>query len=190
MRPVVYSMSMSLDGFIVGPDGGFDWSVPDQAVFQSSLDEVRGIGVHLLGRNLYESMVYWEDPSQHPEWEPIEHEFATVWNPIPKVVFSHSLSTVVGNARLASNDLATEIAQLQVESSPGEIAIGGATLAAQAMAMNLINEYRVRIYPALVGGGIPFFAHTEQHVDIDLIESQTFDSGIVYLRYGVAQEPR
>ncbi len=66
MRSVTYSMSVSLDGYIVGPDGSFDWGTPDEAVFNLATDEVRTVGVHLLGRRLYETMRYWETADQDP----------------------------------------------------------------------------------------------------------------------------
>jgi dihydrofolate reductase len=103
------------------------------------------------------------------------------------VVFSTTLSAVQGNARLASGDLAEEIARLRAEPGDGDIAIGGATLAAAAAASDLIDEYRAVVYPVLVGGGIPFFAHRERRVDLDFIETRTFSTGVVYLRYRVAR---
>jgi dihydrofolate reductase len=155
MRSVTYSMSVSLDGYIVGPDGDFDWTAPDEEVFRFWIDEIRGVGVHLLGRRLYETMLYWETADQDRSLDDAELEWATLWNPIPKVVFSTTLSAVQGNARLASGGVAAEIGRLRAEAGEGEIAIGGATLAAEAAALGLIDEYRPMVYPVLVGGGIP-----------------------------------
>ena len=106
MRSVTYSMSMSLDGYIVGPDGGFDWGGPDEEVFRFWIDEIREVGVHLLGRRLYETMLYWETADQDPSLDDAELEWAALWKPLPKVVFSTTLSAVQGNARLASGGLA------------------------------------------------------------------------------------
>jgi dihydrofolate reductase len=92
---------------------------------------------------------------------------------------------VQGNARLAAGDLAEEIEHLRAEPGEGDIAIGGATLAAQAAALDLIDEYQVMVYPVLVGGGIPFFARDERRVNLSLVETRTFESGVVYLRYRV-----
>ena len=127
MRRVTYSMGVSLDGYIAGPDGAFDWTVPDQEVFRFWIDEIREVGVHLLGRRLYETMLYWETADQ---LDAAELEWAALWKPLPKVVFSTTLSAVQGNARLASGGLAEEIEQLRAEPGEGDIAIGGATLAA------------------------------------------------------------
>ncbi|GAA2662780.1 dihydrofolate reductase family protein [Streptomyces vastus] len=187
MRSVTYSMSVSLDGYIVGPDGGFDWTTPDEEVFRFATDEVREVGVHLLGRRLYETMLYWETADQNPSLDFPTLEFAAIWKQLPKVVFSTTLSAVQGNARLASGDLAEEIERLRAEPGDGNIAIGGATLAAEAAASGLIDEYRARVYPVLVGGGIPFFPQRERRVDLELVETRTFSSRIVYLRYRVSR---
>ncbi|MEU1181881.1 dihydrofolate reductase family protein [Streptomyces sp. NPDC005820] len=187
MRTVTYSMNVSLDGYIVGPDGGFDWTVPDEEVFRFWIDEIRDVGVHLLGRRLYETMLYWETADQDRPLDDSELEWAALWNPLPKVVFSNTLTSVQGHARLASGGLAEEIERLRAEPGEGDIAIGGATLAAEAGAAGLIDEYRAVVYPVLVGGGISFFPRRERRVDLELVETRIFSSGVVYLRHRVAR---
>jgi len=187
LRSVTYSMGMSLDGYIVGPDGGFDWTAPDEEVFRFWIDEMRGVSVHLLGRRLYDTMLYWETAAQDPSLSDAELEWITIWNPLPKVVFSSTLSAVQGNARLASGGLAEEIDRLRAEQGVGEIAIGGATLAAEAAALGLIDEYRAMVHPVLVGGGTPFFPRDERRVDLALMETRVFSSKIVHLRYRVVR---
>ena len=190
MRSVTFSMGISLDGYIVGPGGDLSditSEAPDEEIWRLVMDEIRGVGVHLMGRRLYETMLYWETADQNPELDDFEIEWTALWKPLPKVVFSRTLSAVQGNARLASGGLAEEIERLRAEPGEGKIAIGGATLAAEAAALDLIDEYRIRVYPVLVGGGIPYFPRGERHVDLDLVESRTFSSRIVYLRYRVVR---
>lgn len=187
MRKVTYSMSVSLDGYIVGPDGGFNWTAPSDEIFRFATDEVREAGVHLLGRRLYESMLYWETAEQDPSLDALRLEFAAIWKALPKVVFSTTLSTVQGHARLASGGPAEEIERLRTEPGEGNIAIGGATLAAEVAASGLIDEYRIRVYPVLVGGGIPYFPQHGRRVDLELVDTRTFPSGVVYVRYRVAR---
>jgi dihydrofolate reductase len=187
MRSVTYSMGVSLDGYIVGPDGGFDWTAPDEEVFRFVTDEIREVGVHLLGRRLYETMLYWETADQDPSLDDSLIEWAGIWKPLPKVVFSTKLSAVQGNARLAPGGLAEEIERLRAEPVESDIAIGGATLAAEAAELGLIDEYRARVYPVLVGGGIPFFPQCERRVDLELVETRTFSSRVVYLCYRVTR---
>ncbi|WP_434619701.1 dihydrofolate reductase family protein [Arthrobacter sp. A5] len=134
---MTYSMAVSLDGYVVGPDGAFDWAEPDEDVFRLATDEVREAAVHLLGRRLYEAMLYRETADQNYS----TYDFAATWVTLPKVVFSTTLSAVQGNARLASGDGADEIERLRAESAAGNIAIGGATLASEAAALGLVDEY-------------------------------------------------
>lgn len=186
MRRVTCSLSTSLDGYIAGPDGSFDWGAPDEELFRFATDEVRGLSAHLLGRRLYESMVYWEPGHLDPNCNELELEFAALWQALPKVVFSSTLSAVEGeNACLAAAGLADEIARLRAESGEGNIGIGGPTLAVQAAGLGLIDEYRLRVYPVLVGGGIPFFPREEQFAKLELLETRTFGSQVVFMHYRV-----
>jgi dihydrofolate reductase len=178
-------MAVSLDGYVVGPDGSFTWTEPGQEVFDLATDEVRGAGVHLLGRRLYETMLFWETADENPSLDFPTRTFAALWKALPKVVFSTTLSEVQGNARLASGGLAEEIEALRAAPEAGDIAIGGATLAAQAAALGLVDEYRARVCPVLVGGGRPFFPQDEHRVDLELVESRRLASGVVYLRHRV-----
>ncbi|MFI6812502.1 dihydrofolate reductase family protein [Nonomuraea sp. NPDC050328] len=188
MRSVTYSMGVSLDGYIVGPDGTFDWTAPQPDVFRFWLEDIRHVGVHLLGRRLYETMVYWETAEQEDSLSEDEREWAALWKALPKVVFSTTLEAVQGNARLRSGGLKEEIERLRAEPGEGEIAIGGAGLAAEAAEADLIDEYRAMVYPVLVGGGIPFFPRQGRRVDLELVETRSFSSKVVYLRHRVIRQ--
>jgi dihydrofolate reductase len=185
MRTVTYSLTVSLDGYVEGPDGGIGWGAPDEEVFALATEEVRGLGVHVMGRRLYETMLFWQDAEQDPSLDDAHREFARVWNALPKVVFSTTLTEVSDNARLATGELAAEIERLRTEPGDGDIAIGGATLAAEAASEDLIDEYRIRLCPVLLGGGLPFFAQRERMVDLELVECRALASEVVYLRYRV-----
>lgn len=188
MRAVTYLMGASLDGYIVGPDGSFEWTEPDDEAFRYFTDELRETGVHLLGRRLYETMLYWENIDQERPLDDLESEWAALWKALPKVVFSRTLTSVQGtNTRLATRGVADEIAQLRADSDDGEIAIGGATLAAEVAALGLIDEYRIMIHPVLVGGGIPYFPRRDHRVDLELLDTRTFGSKLIRLRYGVVR---
>ncbi|WP_084102380.1 dihydrofolate reductase family protein [Demequina sp. NBRC 110051] len=185
MHRVTYQMGMSLDGYVADSDGNFDWSEPSAEQFRFHIEELRGLHAHLLGRRLYETMTYWEDPANAATFDAAEREWAELWNALPKLVFSHTLTAVSGAARLATEDLATEIARLKDQPGDGDIAIGGADLAHQVAALGLIDEYQVIIGPAVVGGGTAFFAHDGRHEHFSLVENRTFDGGNVLLRYAV-----
>lgn len=187
MRAVTCSLGVSLDGYAVDPDGGFAWATPDPEVFRSAIDEVRGLGVHLLGRRLYETMLFWETADQEPGLDDDERVWTALWTALPKVVFTRTLTSVVGNARLASGTVAEEIARLRADPRDGDIGIGGPTLVAEAAALGLVDEYRVRVHPVLVGGGTPFFPHAGRHEDLQLVGSRTFGCGVVALHHRVVR---
>lgn len=187
MRKVIYSMGVSLDGYVMGPDGSFDWGAPEPEVFRFSIDEIRGVGVHLMGRKLYEDMTYWEDPANQATFDDARREWAGLWNPLPKVVFSTTLSAVHGSARLATDTLAEEIARLRNEPGEGDIAIGGATLAAQAAELDLIDEYRARVFPVFVGGGVPYYPATARRVELELLETRRLSTRVVFNHHRVVR---
>jgi dihydrofolate reductase len=188
MRKVTYSIGMSLDGYINGPDGDFSWTPIGDDFFAFVNEEIQAAGVHLMGRRLYETMLYWETAEEDPSLPPLMHEWARIWNPLPKVVFSRTLSTVIGNARLATGSVAEEIERLRSESGDGDIAIGGATLAGQAAALGLIDEYRPRIFPVFVGGGTPFFPQGVRRTDLELVDTRTFSGGVQRLCYRTVRD--
>lgn len=182
MLPVIYSMSVSLDGFIAGPGGDISWTVPDEELMRFHNEQTRHIAAHLCGRSLYEVMLVWETAEQTMSDE-ADLEFARIWRPIPKVVFSRTLNSVVGNARLATDDIATEVRRLRDQSGEGVVSIGGASLAAAAIAEDLIDEYRLFINPIILGSGTPYFPPLTKPLDLQLIESRTVNSRVLYLRY-------
>jgi dihydrofolate reductase len=181
MRKLIYSMTVSLDGYIAGPDGAIDWSVPNEELFRFHTEQVRELGVHLCGRRLYETMVYWETAEETPLVA--EHvEFAQIWKALPKVVFSTMLESVVGNTRLATDGVGEEVSRLKEQ--PGkDIAVGGAGVASACMKLGLIDEWRLFVSPVLLGGGTPYFPTLDERISLQLVETKSFGSRVVYLRY-------
>ena len=185
MRKLIYSMGTSLDGFIAGPGGNIDWSVPDDELFGFHLERVRELGGHLLGRTLYETMVYWETADQDPQAREPTVEFARVWQALPKVVFSRSLQAVEGNTRLMRDGLAEEVARLKAQDG-NDLGVGGAGLAGACARLGLIDEYQLFVHPVVLGDGTRFFPQLEHPIDLELVETRTFSSRVVYLRYRLA----
>jgi dihydrofolate reductase len=183
---LIYSMSVSVDGFIADREGAFGWTVPSEELFRFHIEQVRELGGFLLGRRLYETMLVWEtDPSMRDN-EP-GAEFADIWSAIPKVVFSRTLDSVQGNARLAEASVAEEAAAA-LDATDKDVAIGGAGLAAAAIELGLVDELRIFRYPVVIGGGTPFLPPVAEHVPLDLIETRTFGSRVIYERYGRARD--
>jgi len=181
MPTLIYSMSVSLDGHIAGPDGAIDWAAPDEELMRFHIEQTRELAGHLTGRGLYEDMLGWETAEQ-TRTEPPELEFARIWKAVPKVVFSTSLTAVEGNARLARRDVADEVADLKNQPGTGIVSVGGASLAASLAGKDLIDEYRLFVNPVVLGGGTPYFPPLPKRLDLELIETRIF-SQVVYLRY-------
>jgi dihydrofolate reductase len=183
---LIYSMSVSVDGFIADREGEFGWTAPSEELFRFHIALVSELGGYLCGRRLYETMLVWETDPSLRDSEP-GAAFADVWCAIPKVVFSRTLDRVQGNARLAEGSLAEEVAAA-LEATDKAISIGGAGLAAAAFELGLVDELRMFRYPVVVGGGTPFLPPVTEVVALDLIETRTFASRVIYERYGRARE--
>jgi dihydrofolate reductase len=179
---VIYSMGVSLDGFVAGPNGDIDWSAPDEELHRFHNQQTRELGAHLCGRRLYEVMTFWETADQNPSAAEHELEFARIWKNLPKIVFSTTLTEVEGNARLARDGIAEEIAKLRDQ--PGkDLAVGGAGLASTCIELGLVDEYRLFVSPVVLGGGTPYFPALEERANLELVETRTFGSRVVYVRY-------
>ena len=178
---LIYSMGVSVDGFIADRAGAFGWTVPDEEQFRFHLAQVSELGAYLCGRKLYETMLVWEtDPSLRDSR--LGAEFADVWCALPKVVFSRTLDRVQGNARLATASVAEEVAAA-LKATGGEVSIGGAALAAPAFELGLVDELRMFRNPVVVGGGTPFLPAIAEDVPLALVETRTFAGRVIYERY-------
>lgn len=182
-RNVVYSMHVSLDGFVEGPNGELEWADPAADVHTFVNDQERGCGAYLYGRRLYELMAsYWPTAADKPEAPAPEIDFARIWSAMPKVVFSKTLERVEWNSRLVAGDAAEEVARLKAQPG-GELHVGGATLAGSLLRARLVDEVRMFHFPAVLGAGTPMFPPLEQPFGLELIDTRRFDSGVVYLAY-------
>ncbi|MFN8521012.1 MAG: dihydrofolate reductase family protein [Chloroflexota bacterium] len=187
MRRLTFAMNLSLDGYVAAPGGDLSWSVPSDELFQWWSDRVAATSLALYGRRVWQGMSsHWPTADQQPGATPATIEYARRWRAMPKVVFSSTLDTVDWNARLVTGDAVAEIARLRAEDG-GPMDIVGATLAAAIMRAGLIDEYILVTHPALVGGGIPFFAALDTRVDLSLAETQAFPGGVVISRYATTR---
>ncbi|SRR5436190_2987994 len=182
MRKLIYSMGVSLDGFIAGPNGDIDWSAPDEELHRFHNRQMREVGAHLCGRKLYEVMAYWDTADENPSAPEHELEFARIWKEIPKIVFSRTLESVGTNARLVREGAGEEVARLKEQ--PGkDLAVGGAGLASTLIERGLVDEYRLFVSPVVLGGGTPYFPALDERIELELVETRTFGSRVVYVRY-------
>jgi dihydrofolate reductase len=174
-------MSATVDGFIADRNGNFAWTVPSDELFAFQLEFVASLGAVLLGRRLYETMQVWETNASLRDTE-AGAAFADVWSALPKVVFSRTLKHVDGNARLANASLSEEIAAATAQTSK-DIEIGGATLAAEAIRLDLVDELRILRNPIIVGGGTPLLPPVDRDLELALVETRVFESVATFERY-------
>ena len=182
-RKLIYSLQMSLDGYIEDSSGsiGFTHPEPDPHAYINDLEA--GIDTHIYGRRLYETMHgFWPTAGDDPDAPPEIVDYARIWNALDKLVFSRTLESVGARTRLAADDIPTELARLRAQ--PGkDISVGGANLAAQFIALDLVDEYWVIVYPVLLGGGKPMFSPFDGRLDLELFDSRIFPSGVSVLLY-------
>jgi dihydrofolate reductase len=182
-----FSMGVSVDGFITDREGGIGWTPPDEELFRFHLARVSELGAVLLGRKLYQTMLVWETDLSLRDDE-AGAAFAEIWCALPKVVFSRTLESVQGNARFAQGSVAEEVVAV-LGATDRDVEIGGAGLAAAAIELGLVDEFRIFRYPVLVGGGTPFLAPVTESVVLDLVETRAFGSRVIYERYRRAPAP-
>ena len=183
MGRLIYLMNVSLDGYIETTDRSFDWATTDDEIHGWFNEELRGTEALLYGRRLYEVMAaYWPTAESDPAATPVMLDFARIWNPKPKLVFSRSLERIDGNARLVSAESDEDFARVKA-GFDGELEVGGPTLAAEFIRRGLVDEYRLVVHPVVLGGGTPYFPPMERPHALRLIETRTLASRVVCLRY-------
>lgn len=186
MGTLIYSMSVSLDGFVDTSDHGLDWALIDEELHRVFNDEAREAGVFLYGRRMYELMTgYWPTADADPAATPAMLDFARIWKETPKVVFSRSLEHVRPDCRLVREEAVGEVTRLK--SDPDLVlSVGGPTLAASLIEHGLVDEYRLYVHPVMLGAGTPFFPPLAARVPLRLLGTRTFASGVELLRYAAA----
>ncbi len=182
MARIVYSMMVSLDGYIAGPDGNIGLPVPEADLHQHFNDMMEQTSMELCGRRMYEVMRFWDSPERDASDSKVEREFARAWQKTPKIVFSTTLREVGPNARLVNSDAENEVASLKLKTE-GYISVAGANLAAHLARANLIDEYRLYMHPVVLGGGKPYF---EPGLSLALkpLATESLPQGVTLLRYG------
>ena len=185
MRKVIVMMQLSLDGFIEGPQQDLSWHRVDEELHTHFNDELRTMGGFLDGRVTYELMAdYWPTADQDPSSAPPEAEFAGIWRDMPKIVYSRTLASAGWNTEVVNDVVAEEVASLKQQPG-GDLALGGADLAASFRRLGLMDEYRIYVHPVLIGRGKALFQETDAVTPLRLLESRTFGNGVVLLRYSV-----
>jgi len=182
MAKLIYTAIMSLDGYVADEDGNFDWAEPDEEVHAFVNDLERPIGTYLYGRRLYEVMVAWETITDE---HPFVQDYAQIWRGADKIVFSRSLEAVSSERTRIERSLDPDAVRKMKSVSDRDISVGGPTLAAQAIRAGLVDEIRLFLAPAVVGGGTRALPD-DVRLKLELLDERRFDNGTVHLHYRTA----
>ncbi|MFF8710827.1 dihydrofolate reductase family protein [Streptomyces sp. NPDC015184] len=183
MRKIVLMASMSLDGFMEGPDREIDWHVVDDELHRHFNELLATMGGFLEGRVTYQLMEdFWPTADSDPSATETTVEFAGIWRETPKIVFSRTLEHVGRNATIRREIDAEEMRALKAQPG-GDLCLGGADLGAAFMRLGLVDEYRVYVHPVLIGRGKPLFPESAARTGLRLVESRAFGNGVVLLRH-------
>ncbi len=183
MGKLIYCMNVSLDGFIETPDHSLDWTTVDDELHTWFNDQTRTLDASLYGRRMYEVMAgYWPTGEDDPSATDVMREFARIWKPMPKIVFSSSLEQVEHNSRLVRGDVGAVLGGLRQEFD-GDIDVCGPNLASQFVRRGLVDEYQLIIHPVVLGAGTPFWPELDEPLRLRLVEARTFASGVELRSY-------
>ena len=183
MGKLIYSMNVSLDGFVETPDHSLDWSIVDDELHTWFNDHSRALAGELYGRRLWDVMsAYWPTGEDDPASTETEREFARIWNATPKIVFSTTLDRIEHNARLVRGDVGTVLDEVRSELD-GDLGVGGPNLAGQFVRRGLVDEYHLMVHPVVLGAGTPFWPELDAPLRLRLVESHAFTSGVELRSY-------
>jgi dihydrofolate reductase len=188
MANLNYTAITSLDGYVADADGNFDWAEPDEEVHAFVNDLERPIGTYLLGRRLYEVMVFWETVLDGPDQPPIMRDYAELWQAAEKVVYSTTLEAVSSARTRLERDFDADAVRSMKARADRDISVGGPGLAAHAITAGLVDDYRQFVTPVVVGGGTHWLPDNVR-VNLELRDERRFGNGVVYLSYGTKTQP-
>lgn len=171
MKKVILQLAVSLDGFIEGPNGEYDWCFTDQDYGMSEF--LNRIDSLFIGRKSYELTLSMGD---------------TAMSGFPKLkeyVFSNSLKELKPGAVLVNGDIEAEVKRIKEEPGKDIWLFGGAKLSSSLLNLNLIDEIALAVHPVILGGGKPLFQDVSKRAELKLIDSKTFSTGLVSLTYNL-----
>ena len=183
MRKIVWTMGVSVDGYMEGPDHDISWHLVDEELHQHFNDWLGAAGCFLEGRVTYELMAdFWPTADQDPAATPIIIEFARIWRDMPKLVYSRTLERADWGATIVRDVVPAEVLGLK-EQPGGDLVLGGSELGAEFARHDLIDEYRLYVHPVVIGRGTPGLRPSDAKVSLRLRETHTFGNGVVLLHY-------
>jgi dihydrofolate reductase len=185
MAKLIYSMIMSLDGYVRDRAGSSDFGALDEESHVFINEQFRSVGTYLVGRKMYETMVYWETAHEQSDQPAYALDYARVWQAADKVVYSRTLTEVSSARTRIEREFDPEAVRRLKAESDRDLTVDGPILAAQAIRAGLVDEFGLIVGPVVAGGGHPFFP-ADVRLDLELLEQRRFANGVVFLRYGAA----
>ena len=183
MRKILLMISMSVDGFIEGPNREIDWHLVDDELHSHFNEKLAGMGAFIDGRVTYELMAeFWPTADEDPANAGPTAEFAKIWRDMPKIVYSTKLQKAEWNTTIVRELVADDVRQLKAQPG-GDLALGGADLSESFRELDLIDEYWLYIHPIVLGRGKPLFRPADAQLNLQLVQTRTFGNGVVLLRY-------
>jgi dihydrofolate reductase len=184
MAKLIYSAITSLDGYVADEEGNFDWAAPDEEVHTFVNDLERPVGTYLYGRRMYEVMVAWETEPDVAGQPPAVQDYAEIWRAADKIVYSRTLETVSSARTQIERDFDPEAVRQMKASAGRDVSVGGPDFAAEAIRAGLVDELHLFVTPIVVGGGKRCLPDNVR-LELELLDEHRFDSGVVYLHYGI-----
>jgi dihydrofolate reductase len=175
---------MSLDGYVADRRGNFDWAAPDEEVHRFVNDLERPAGTYLLGRRMYETLLYWEDPPGLEDQPSFIQDFAAIWRGADKVVYSRTLEKAPSARTRIVREFDPEAVRRMKAAATRDITVGGPELAGQAIKAGLVDELHLIVVPVMVGGGNRALTH-DVSLDLELVDEGRFAGGAVHLHYRI-----
>ncbi len=188
MRKIIYMSSVSVDGYMEGPNREIDWHMVDDELHRHFNDELRLMGAFMSGRVTYELMAdFWPTADSDPDLPEPMREFAGIWRGMPKIVFSRTLERGDRNTTVVREVVPGDIVRLKEEPG-GDIVLGGSDLAVTLMRHELVDEHRIYVHPVIIGRGKRMYQLSDFKFPLRLDETRTFGNGVVMLRYSRTNE--
>ena len=182
MNKVVLWMQSSIDGRTAGPDDEFDWPVVKEELQGSFVEELRNAGMFLYGRRVYNGMAaFWPTADADPDAHRFQAEFARLWRPMPKAVFSRTLTSAEWNTTVVAD--VQQVKALREQADGDLVLFGGSDVVASFVAHDLIDEYQIFVHPVALGGGSRLFPTFAERLPMSLVSARSYDDAVVSMRY-------
>jgi dihydrofolate reductase len=192
MGQFVYAMNVSLDlriEQVPGDNGAGEWLRIDEELHREANARTRELAMIVHGRVVYEVMEeYWPRSREDASLPDFLREYGEIWTAMPKVLVSRIRRSADHNTRIIGGDDAIDQLAVLRAQTDGTIAVGGAALATQLLRAGLLDELLLTTHPAILGFGRPLFDDYDLPIDLELLDQQSFASGVTMNRYAIVKE--